>query len=249
MKQDIAITDVTRMSGRHVCIAGYSRQYQCVRPVRQMGSWIEDWLYDEQGALLIRPSAIVEFDFWKPRADHPPHTEDWLIDPHYRVVKGHVEPHKLHALLTKVTDPCVEAIFGAPIYTDPGWYIRMGEGCRSIGTVVPQGIGKITFTPDRGSYQILFKDQADHWYRLTITDAAFRAYAKYVCLTEKIFPDEVAARLTRILRKRPVLLRIGLSRGWAKFPDRCFLQINAIYTFPDYLQGRSFADFVIPSDS
>ncbi|MCS6910134.1 MAG: hypothetical protein NZM11_06140 [Anaerolineales bacterium] len=27
-----------------------------------------------------------------------------------------------------------------------------------------------------------------------------------------------------------------------KFPGRCFLQITAIHTFPDYLQGKTFAD-------
>jgi hypothetical protein len=38
-------------------------------------------------------------------------------------------------------------------------------------------------------------------------------------------------------------LRIGLTRPWGERGDRCFLQVNGIYSFPDYLDGRSFADF------
>jgi hypothetical protein len=38
-------------------------------------------------------------------------------------------------------------------------------------------------------------------------------------------------------------LRIGLARGWDEQPDRCYLQITGIYTFPDYLAGKTFDDF------
>jgi len=37
------------------------------------------------------------------------------------------------------------------------------------------------------------------------------------------------------------LYTIGLTRpyeGW------CWLQVNGVYIFPDYLEGRCFADFV-----
>ncbi|MGI6627904.1 MAG: hypothetical protein ACOX4K_06115 [Bacillota bacterium] len=40
-----------------------------------------------------------------------------------------------------------------------------------------------------------------------------------------------------------VFFRIGLARGWSRYPDRCYLQITGVYTFPDYLDGKCFADF------
>jgi hypothetical protein len=43
-----------------------------------------------------------------------------------------------------------------------------------------------------------------------------------------------------------MFLRIGLARHWEKHPERCHLQITGIYTFPDYLNGRTFTDFAIP---
>ena len=53
----------------------------------------------------------------------------------------------------------------------------------------------------------------------------------------------MAADLTRLFNERTTFLRIGLARHWGKFPDRCYLQITGIYSFPDYLDGRTFADF------
>ena len=37
-----------------------------------------------------------------------------------------------------------------------------------------------------------------------------------------------------------------LARGWQKFPERCYLQITGVYTFPDYLEGKIFTDFAPP---
>lgn len=51
--------------------------------------------------------------------------------------------------------------------------------------------------------------------------------------------------LSDILAQRDLLLRVGLARGWAEFPDRCYLQVTGVCTFPDYLDGRCFADLAL----
>jgi len=76
-----------------------------------------------------------------------------------------------------------------------------------------------------------------------VTDLAFRTYLDYLRDRHAVPPMSVAHRLTTILRKNPVFLRIGLARGWERHPDRCYLQITGVYSFPDYLSGRCFADF------
>jgi hypothetical protein len=60
--------------------------------------------------------------------------------------------------------------------------------------------------------------------------------------------SEAAKRLTAALQSAQVFLRIGLARGWEKFPDRCYLQVTGVYSFPDYLGGRCFADFALSSE-
>ena len=75
-----------------------------------------------------------------------------------------------------------------------------------------------------------------------VTDLAWR----YYCDRQReqgISPQRIASSLATALRRSQVYLRIGLARGWEKFPDRCYLQITGVYAFPDYLGGRTFADF------
>jgi hypothetical protein len=61
-------------------------------------------------------------------------------------------------------------------------------------------------------------------------------------------PARVAEVVTQVLSQRSaVFLRIGLSRGWDRHPDRCYLQVTGVYSFPDYLQGRCFADLAPPT--
>jgi hypothetical protein len=79
-------------------------------------------------------------------------------------------------------------------------------------------------------------------YRLTITDLAWRYFCDFQ-RNKGMPPNNIVSTLTQSLQPNNVYLRIGLARGWAKFPDRCFLQITGVYTFPDYLEGKCFADF------
>jgi len=76
---------------------------------------------------------------------------------------------------------------------------------------------------------------------LSVTDLAWR----YYCDRKREQggePGEICSRLTSALKSSMVFLRIGLARGWEKFPDRCYLQITGVHTVPDYLQGKTFAD-------
>lgn len=74
---------------------------------------------------------------------------------------------------------------------------------------------------------------------------AFRYLLDYWRVREEMSPTKASQHLTAVLQKAQVFLRIGLSRGWEKFPDRCYLQITGVYSFPDYLGGRCFADLAL----
>jgi hypothetical protein len=78
---------------------------------------------------------------------------------------------------------------------------------------------------------------------IVITDLTWHYYCDSLRARGET-PAAIADKLTGELKMRNTYLRIGLSRGWKKYPERCFLQLNAIHTFPDYLEGKIFADFV-----
>lgn len=57
-----------------------------------------------------------------------------------------------------------------------------------------------------------------------------------------------AQSVTEDLQKSEIILRIGLARNWRKYPDRCYLQVTGIYSFPDYLSGRIWSDLELSTE-
>ncbi len=243
MRQPVTITDLTRMQGDHICVAGYLRDGTCIRPRFQWKPLTESWVW-LRDRVVIRPFAEVELELLEHKP-HPPHSEDWWVNPTYYRLLRFLKPEKQIALLEKIEDISVDSIFGAPIRQENGWFIDAGQGKRSLGTV-KVNVGKVGFAalPDgRWDYRIAFTDSTDTQYRLAVTDLAFRCYLDHTRTQEGIPPDKTAKRLTELFQAATVYLRIGLARGWEKYPDRCHLQITGVYSFPDYLDGKCFADF------
>ncbi len=134
-----------------------------------------------------------------------------------------------------------------PIQRGPGFYVMDGEGPRSVGTIQPRAIHQVFYEQGEDNawnYRLGFFDQQDEYYRLKITDLTWNYYCAFQ-RTQDRAPAQIASDLTQLLKSKTVHLRIGLSRGWAKFPGRCFLQVNGVYTFPDYLRGKIFTDFTL----
>jgi hypothetical protein len=156
---------------------------------------------------------------------------------------------EFRSLLARIDDGSVAAIFGAPVLRDNGWYLPAGTGVRSLGTIRPARLPAVnhTFRPDRRTwdYRLSFADASGEEYRLAVTDLAFRHYLDHLRERQGLTAGVAAGWLTAALRAADeIYLRIGLTRGWAVFPDRCFLQVTGVHTFPDYLDGRCHADFL-----
>jgi catechol 2,3-dioxygenase-like lactoylglutathione lyase family enzyme len=242
MRKQIIITDLTRMQAGRVCVAGYDESGQCIRPVLPHTGISESSLL-VKGKPVVFPFAVVEYNFLGHKPG-PPHTEDWRYDPaSVRLVKRADETQTQKAL-DKSLFPDVAAIFEQPIQHDLGYYVMDGQGPRSLGTVQPRSINKVIHEQRDGKwdYRLEFVDGSGVVYRLKITDLAFR----YYCDAQRKggrAPNDLSAQLTSTFRSGNTYLRIGLARGWEKQPERCYLQITGIHTFPDYLDGKTFADF------
>ena len=248
MKKPIVITEVTRMQEGRVCIAGYDQQGQCLRPVLPPPGIHESKLYSGP-RLIIFPSAKVEFEFTQP-TPKPPHTEDIRYDPSsVRFIERQPE-ERWHKMLEKTLSRSVSDIFEQPIHSERGHYIMDGQGSRSLGTIRPARILKTIYEFSQDSqkwkYRIGFIDNEPATYWLTVTDLTWR-YVHDQQRQNGCAPSDIASEMTGLLKSKDVLLRIGLARGWEEHPDRCYIQLTGVYTFPDYLCGKTFADFAPPS--
>ena len=241
MRTGLVITDLTRMQQGHVCICGYDKEHTCIRPILQHG--ISEKSLVKDGMPFVFPFALVEFDFLSPRPE-PPHTEDYFfISCSPALIQRVTNPQKV---LDWSVFETVEDIFEQPVLTDTGFSVMDCQGPRSVGTIRPKNIHKVSY--DKGlekgawDFRLNFNDNSDNYYRLKITDLTWHYFSNSL-RGQFPDPDALAKEMTRLLHDRDVYLRIGLSRGWKEYPDRCFLQLNSIYTFPDYLDGKTFVDF------
>lgn len=239
----VAITDLTRMRQGRVCVAACFRQGTSIRPIFRRGGIMEQWLWQGE-SVVIRPFTVVELELQTPKPDRP-HTEDWIIKRSYKVIRV-LTPDRRFTLLEDIRDETVAEIFGATIHE--GRYVAAGKGNRSLGTVSTKGPCYISFGRRPGGdyyYQLTFTDESRRLYKLPVTDLAFRYYLDHVHIREKMTTLEASQYLTTRLNRTQTFLRIGLARGWEQHPDRCYLQITGVYSFPDYLDGRCFADFAL----
>lgn len=241
MKTKLVITDLTRMYQGRVCVAGYDKDHKAVRPVLPPPGIPETSLIRDDRPIIF-PFALVEYDLLESKSE-PPHTEDvrYVGDsPRFiRTVKSREE------VLNWSVFESVAAIFEQPIHQDPGFYVMDCQGPHSMGTIHPHKIIKAKY--EKGiegtwDYRLLFLDGLGDFYRLKITDLTWQYYCHNRRGAGKD-QSQMAEDLTKILKSSKVYLRMGLARGWQKFPDRCYLQITGIYTFPDYLEGRTFVEF------
>lgn len=250
MLTPLIITDVTRMGGTRVCIAGITEDGRSIRPTLPFPGVQEDWLY-ENGQCVIRPFARVTFDLLE-HQPQPPHTEDWGMNPAIKRFDGMMNYQERRELLQQNVFPSVEAIFGAEIHHDFGFYTLENEGNRSLGTIQPASVLFVRYSPDdhgNYNYRITFRDQIGHEYNLAVTDLSFRNYVDNLREIEDLSCGKIGITLQNIFNNRTTFLRIGLTRPtWEAHPHCCSLQITGVFTFPDYLEGRCFADFNMRGD-
>jgi len=250
LEKQIVVTDVTRMSGNRVCIAGVTSEGQTIRPLFPNHEVInEDWLY-KNGKAEIFPFSKIILDLLK-HEPKPPHTEDWIVNPGVKKFLGLASENERKRILNLTLAESVFAAFGAPIQNDRGFFINVNEGSSSLKTIKAKSVDYVKYDDCSGGkqYKLKFTDQNDEQYLFPVTDLSFRYYLDYLSLKNNWGSGKIGLSIQNHLNKSTVYLRIGLGRPWhpehAHRKDRHYLQINGVYSFPDYLNNKCFADYYI----
>ena len=246
MRQIIVITDLTQMpAGNQVCVAGISENGECIRPVCN-GGFLKKYLYVDN-RVLIRPGARIEFDFIQAKIE-PPHIEDKTFDPTSIVSYGVCNNNEWEHVLKSSSYTRVKDIYDG-FLQDFSW-VKPGAKTRSIATLsaattlivqLPEWEGKL-------KYKLSFKDSIGDMFDRPISDLTFRELCYKKIKRDKHSRLAISSELTGLFKNADrVYLRLGLARPFRTTPTtepRCYLQVTGIYTFPDYLHGKTFADFL-----
>jgi hypothetical protein len=251
--RELIITDVTRMSGDKGCMAGIDHKGNCLRPELPYPQTLrEHHLYIDQ--YVIRPRAVLDmFLEPEPKTD-PPHIEDhlWTSQEQSRFLRL-ADDAVWRTVLQRTAQSSVEDIFQAELVQNK--MIMPGTGVRSLGTLKPAKIDRFSYyqmqrdNHIQSEFRLSFCDTNGAAFNsLPITDLSLRYYAEYLRVQNGLAADKIRALMEDMLLSCEVWLRIGLTRPYQKSDEHqkwCFLQVNGIYTFPDYLEGKCFADFAV----
>lgn len=242
MIQRIVITDLTRMNQGNVCIAGIDKDHNQIRPVMDHRGIPESFLMDGSSPRIF-PFALVEFDLTSPNPQ-PPHTEDvGFIENKVKFIENVRD--RAEKVLSWSVFSSVEDIFEQPILQQPGYYVKDCTGPRSLGTIIPKKVSEIKYEQENNKtwdFRLRFTDGKNVEYRLKITDLTFQYYCRFLNQT---YQDHhaVAERIFLAIQSCQIYIRVGLARGWREYPDRCYLQVNGIYTFPDLFKGKTHFEY------
>jgi hypothetical protein len=249
MWQELLITDLTLMKAGRICFAGINHQGEMLRALLPPEGVYEEHIY-QNGAPFIYPRAVVNLHLTAHKKLKPPHIEDatWGEVAQARLLR-HAADNVWRAALNKTAFAGVEEAFGAHL-NEKKWF-NPGEGERSLVTIKLNTPPTFYCRPKSDDnpeleYRVNFTDGADITYKwLPITDLTLRTYVEYMRAVEHVSPGQTSYRLSKFFEHADVYIRLGITRSYRKSSwdqPKCYLQVNGIYSFPDYLRGRTLAD-------
>lgn len=224
----IIITDLTRFNNPDtVCTAGTDMQSRrCLRPMPYLRT--EDCV-----RLGILPGAILSGEFSLKTGLVGPHQEDATYS--NLAFEGPSTSDEFRSALEAGLYDSVETGFQLKLI-DGQKHIPINHALgRSIITLAvdPKSIEIVEDTFKPGKVKIHFTDGSARRFRfLAITDLGFHRYAD----THRAAND--LAHLNDFIRKQSkAYLRVGLSRPYeAKGINGYWMQVNGIYTFPNFFE-------------
>ena len=231
------------MQGDRVCIAGVTEELECVRPVVDDG--VRIWSLYQSRKPVIFPSAKVWMDLSPAAKVVPPHIEDRTYQLDSIEYKDRFKPKYWELLLSKISCRSVSDIFDGNL---DGRRIAPGTKTRSLGTI--KNVKILDLQPekrgDRTVLRLAFEDESGAVHeRFPVNDLAFRGMFDKLSSSRLNLPAAANEVFSNLKRADRVYLRIGLARPTVigEYEEACWAQVTGVYTFPDYLGGKTWADF------
>lgn len=222
----IIITDLTRFANKDiVCIAGINPETnECIRPM----PYIQKASCQK---LNILPGAIIEGDF-TPCACTAPHYED--RNRGELKFLGPCSSEEFKSILKNTSFDSVEEGFGVTLTLGQKHIPHDTPPDKSIITL-PLDPNQLNIVEDGykpRKLRVIFTDQTGKSFRyLSITDLGFFEYAERHAAEDKV--DDLN---DFIHSQEELYIRLGLGRIHQTDDGRngFWLQVNGIYTFPEY---------------
>ena len=211
--RELLITDVTRMQGDRVCVAGIHK----TQSVRLAEPQPTDQLLNTIGGVAV--GEVVRLRWERLSRYQPPHSEDcrWWFSSLERLER--LDSTRLYRQLAGSAFATVKQAFGATKYHtqrgNPAF--PSGRGKRSLATLVARNIRVYRLGE---KLRADFEDDDQQWVMFPVEGIALRSH----------FSDCRQCSRTHEARAELAVLRVGLGRPFQPDgePPGCFAQINSV---------------------
>ena len=244
VKKRLVITDLTYMWDDELCIGGVGREGNCIRPITREG--VRRSHIFEDGELKAYPRALVEFDLTPVSVAMPPHIEDWYFEPSATRHIIDCTDAQWEDILRRGCFGSVDEMFDG--YLEGDRRVPPDADTRSLGTLCSPKATDVWIDERYGrqQFRLDFEDGSGKQHGgYPVNDLAFRTLLQDRIDALGDNRKAVDVMLAALRNADRLYLRIGLARPrqMGNYPMACWTQITGVYTFPDYLGGRTFADF------
>lgn len=219
----VLLTEVTRMNGGLVCVAGIDLDsHQMVRPLQPGGAnweeakWVAEKGYIQVGKVIsVEPAAAATSDF-------PHRTEDFPVA---RIgVLGQATPAQLYGACVETADDSIDDLFNGSLIENK--FVNAGTECRSLGCVLVAA-HELRVSGAYDKVQVSYPCGFGEWQNLTVTDLIIKGYENSAA------GAAAAQQAIAGAGNRFMALRVGLARAWDGpghdyDPKRCYIQLNGL---------------------
>jgi hypothetical protein len=227
----VLITEVTRMKGGCFCVAGWDLKSD--RIVRPLPPWGKNWhLYDRHAPFA--PGQLVNCRPGKVRTAErilPHYTEDFFVAERPYIMK-HFDEGDLYELMLETLDAGIRDVFKAELIEQR--YLIEGTGSRSLGGIMVQR-HKLFFFHEDERLRLHLIDGHGCRHDLAVTcDKLSHHFSPSGEEWDLHLSEKEANEWLELNEPEDwIILRIGLSRGWAGpdkdwNPRRCYVQLNGL---------------------
>lgn len=219
---ELIVTEVTDMGGNNKCVAGWDVNGQkMVRPLPDGHHWSNELVK----GLGVKPGVVIDVTHngHAHGGDQPHLLEDFEVDGESIKATGAVLTNWFN-VKAPIAAQSVASGFGGHVRNDKEWrgvkqsvYVQRGTACPSlIGLNLRASALELVVPFDKLRVKI-HDGQTSYEFPVSSTELQTAFGNGGLSAAKKVLPNF-----------SQVHIRIGLARGYDRYPDKCFLMLNGV---------------------
>ncbi len=220
----IIVNHLTRIDATHICVAGVDpATNRHIRPVLFNTNLTTAYLANQGGYFGLGHSLDLG---WVQAVGKPPEVEDVRFEPRKIRRQPQVTPKEFWQILDRLAQPTLGNIFGPQLKQNgTSAIVELGTGQASLGCL------RLVQPPRLSTALIDNRDRP----RISLNDGQFDLS---LAITDLRFYEADQTRINRTAFEQavawcesgtPIILSVGLTRGWPKDNPRHWLQVNNLH--------------------